>query len=86
MAENSIPIPHFKVRPNHVLSATWAQIFKYLHIMPSLGVSSPWSSQCTEVEFTYFFTSLFATEANIVNPLDEKWSNLTSVHEKITDL
>ena len=41
-AENSIPIPNFKVWGQHILSATSAQFFRYLWFMPSLGVRSPW--------------------------------------------
>ena len=42
MAENSIKIPNFQVRPKHNLSATSAQFFRYFWFMPSLGVRSPW--------------------------------------------
>ena len=36
--KNQLPLPNFLVRPKHVLSATSAQIFRFL---PSLGVRSP---------------------------------------------
>ena len=40
-AENQLPLPNFKVRTKHILSATSAQIFRFLWFMPSLGVRSP---------------------------------------------
>ena len=39
----STPTPKFLVRPKHILSATSAQIFRFLWFMPLLGVRSPWS-------------------------------------------
>ena len=41
-AKNPIPIPISYVWPKHILSATSAQIFKFLWFIPSQGVSSPW--------------------------------------------
>ena len=40
MAENPLPLPIFQLRLKHILSATSAQIFRYLWFMPSLGVRS----------------------------------------------
>ena len=40
----STPTPRIfrYIRPKHILSATSAQIFRFLWFMPSLGVHSPW--------------------------------------------
>ena len=40
-AENHLPLPKFWVRSKHVLSATSAQIFRFLCFMFLLGVHSP---------------------------------------------
>ena len=44
-AENPIPIPNSLIWLKHILSATAAQIFRYIWFMPSLGVRSP----CTKL-------------------------------------
>ena len=55
-AENWLPRPNFKVRPEHILSVTSAQIFMFLWSIPSLGVrslchqQSPDSTPSAEVE------------------------------------
>ena len=38
----------FWVRPKHILSATLAQIFRFLWFMPSLGVRSAWYESYTD--------------------------------------
>ena len=39
-AKNSLPLPNFQVRPNHILFATSSQFFRYLWFMPLLGACS----------------------------------------------
>ena len=37
IAENPLPLPNFSVRPKHILSATSAQIFRFLLISAFIG-------------------------------------------------
>jgi hypothetical protein len=54
MAENSLPLPNFYVRPKHILSATSAQFFRYLWFIPSLGVRRPWSQDICQLSKSKF--------------------------------